>query len=120
METVDNRTFKEKLDDKILRMRFKAEDAKRKIANTVKEHPGETLTVVLTLAPVALTLGNSLVRKSITRSEDKRRKCDVWDPKKGLHYYTKRPMTANQQLEYTRRYQNGENGAEILRSMKLI
>lgn len=120
METVDNRTFKEKLDDKILRARFKMADLKYKAADAWRDHKGEIVTGALILGPGLLRLGNSLVRHNTVSREDKRRKCDVWDPKRGMHYYTKKPLTANQQLEYARRYDKGESGADILRSMKLI
>ena len=52
--------------------------------------------------------------------ELKRRDTDIWDPKRGMHYYIKKRMTPSQQMEYNRRYDRGENGADILRSMRLL
>ena len=118
---MDNeRTMKEKFDDWKIRTEFRLRGDMYRACNFVKDNKEVVVAVSLVAIPGALKLGNSLVRKSIVAKEDRRRLCDIWDPKRGQHIYIKRPMKPNQQIEYARRYDNGETGVEILRSMGLL
>lgn len=118
---MDNeRTMKEKFNDWKIRKQFRIRGDLNRACNFVKENKEAVVAVSLVLIPGALSIGNSLVRKSIVAKEDRRRLCDIWDPKRGQHIYIKRPMKPNQQIEYARRYDNGETGVEILRSMGLL
>ena len=116
----DERTMKEKFDDWKIRTQFRLRGTMYRTRDFVKDNKEAVIAVSLVVIPGALSIGNSLVRKSIVSKEDRRRLCDIWDPKRGQHIYIKKPMKPNQQIEYARRYDNGETGIEILRSMGLV
>lgn len=118
---MDNeRTFKEKFDDWKIRTQFRLRGDIYRARDFVRDNKEAVVGIAVVAVPGALAIGNSLVRKSIVTKEDRRRLCDIWDPKRGQHIYIKKPMKPNQQIEYARRYDNGETGIEILRSMGLV
>ena len=45
---------------------------------------------------------------------------DIFDPRTGDHWFTKRPLTAKEKLELERRYDNGERKGQILDDMGLL
>ena len=116
----DERTMKEKFDDWKIRMQFRLRGDMYRAKDFVRENKGTIIAISMIAIPGVLSIGNSMVRKSIVTKEDRRRLCDIWDPKRGQHIYIKKPMKPNQQIEYARRYDNGESGVEILRSMGLV
>lgn len=119
-ETKDFRTFKQKIHE-----------AKTKVENTVaigwhntvvfcKENKEFCFGLAMVAIPGMLKVGNSLIRHHQIALEDKRRNCDIWDPKRGQHYIIRKPLKPYQQIEYNRRYDNGEDGAYILRSFGVL
>ena len=44
----------------------------------------------------------------------------VYDHSLGMHYTLKRPMTGNEQIEFSQRKKRGELTGDILRDMKLL
>ena len=120
MQTIDERTLKQKFDDWWLMTKFRARGKWFKVKTFCRNNSGAIFSISIIALPGILSIANSMIRRNTVIREDKRRLCDIWDPRRGQHYQTKKPMTASQQLEYARRYDLGENGAEILRSMKLI
>lgn len=120
METIDDRTLKQKFSDWWLMTKWRARGNWFKVKTFCKDNSGAIISISIIALPGILSVVNSLIRRNTVIREDKRRLCDIWDPKRGQHYQTKKPMSVKQQLEYARRYDAGENGAEILKSMKLI
>lgn len=120
METVDNRTMKQKLHEFKVRTGDKIAIGWHNVKTFCRENKETVIGLAVIAVPGAIQVTNSLIRHHQTSMEYKRRDTDIWDPKRGMHYYTKRKMTPNQQLEYNRRYDNGEDGASILRSMRLL
>lgn len=120
METVDTRTFKQKVHDAYSKGRAKIDTAWYNVKTTVKEHPMESFTVLCMAVPGILKIGNSLIRKSIQDKETRYNECDIYDPRTGTHYYTKRPLTNNQKLNLESQYRDGRNKGDILREMKMI
>ena len=120
METVDFRTTKQKLHEFKVKVEngvcIGLHNAKTFVVNNKELCTG----IAVVAIPEALRIGNSLIRHHQTAMELKRRDTDIWDPKRGQHYYVKKALTANQKLEYNRRYDRGEDGASILRSMRLL
>lgn len=46
--------------------------------------------------------------------------CHVYDHSLGFHYTLKRPMTGNEQIEFSQRKKRGELTGDILKDMKLL
>lgn len=120
METIDDRTFKEKVYDWKVRQQFKWAGRCNNAKRFIVENKEFCIGMAFITVPGVLKMGNSLIRHHQAAMELKRRDTDIWDPKRGQHYYIKRRMTANQQIEYNRRYDANEDGATILKSMRLL
>ena len=119
METVDERTLKQKLHEFKVRTENKMAIAKHNTIVFCKENKEFCFGVAMVAIPGTFKVVNSLIRHHQVALEDKRRNCDIWDPKRGQHYFVRKPLSHNQQMEYNRRYDAGEDGASILRSMRL-
>jgi len=120
METVDNRTFKQKVKDFGVKAQDKAEKAWNGVKEFCEDHPFEAIGLASVAIPGILRLGNSIVRGSIEKREDKRRELDEYDPRTGEHWFLRSKLSTNQKLELERRYRNGEPKGEILRSMRKL
>ena len=119
METIDFRTWKQKAHDTKSRAIVKWDTFKYNAKTFCRENKEFCFGLAMVTVPGVIQMGNSMIRHHMATVEDKRRLCDIWDPKKGVHYVTRKPMSHNQQIEYNLRYANGEDGASILRSMRL-
>lgn len=120
METYDNRTFKQKVHDAASKAKQKVEEVTGNVTRVAKEHPIETFTLACMALPGILKIGNSLIRADIQKKETRYNECDIYDPRTGTHYYTKRPLTNKQKLNLEAEYKEGKNKGEILRRMGLI
>ena len=120
METIDERTLKQKIHDGVSTAKQKVEDGYNKVKKVVTDHPVETLTVVCMLGPGVLKVANSAIRARQQDKETKYNECDYYDPRTGEHWYTKKPLTANQKLNLEQRYKLGESKGSILRDMRMI
>ena len=120
METVDNRSFKQKVHDFTSKTKGKIDTCVYNVKTTIKEHPMEAFTIACLTVPGVLKVGNSLVRAHIQNQETRYNECDIYDPRTGTHYYTKRPLTNAQKLNLESAYKEGKNKGEILRDMRMI
>ena len=120
METVDERTFKQKVHDFTSKTRAKVDTCVYNVKTAVKEHPMEAFTIACVAVPGVLKIANSAVRAHMQNQETRYNECDIYDPRTGTHYYTKRPLSNNQKLNLEREYRNGKNKGDILRDMKMI
>ena len=120
METIDNRTLKQKVHDAYSKAKQKAEDAGKNVKRTIEEHPMETFTIACLALPGVLKIANSAIRAHSQNQETKYNECDIYDPRTGTHYYTKKPLTNAQKLNLESQYKEGRNKGEILREMRMI
>lgn len=120
METVDNRTFKEKVHAAKVKVQTGFQNGVKKVKDTVQDHPMETFTVICLAVPGVLKIVNSAIRAHSQNQETRYNECDIYDPRTGTHYYTKRPLTNNQKLNLENEYKAGRNKGEILRDMKML
>mgnify|MGYP007069887838 CR=1 FL=1 len=116
MDTVDNRTFKEKVHDFTARLKLKWEDFKK----FCSENKEAVLAVLLVLIPAISKMASSGAKAYAEHKEDRRRQTDYYDPRTGEHWYTKKPLTANQKLNLEQRYNSGESKGAILKDMGLL
>lgn len=120
METIDERTFKQKVHDAASTVKQKVEDGAKAVKKTVTDHPVESLTVLCFLGPGLLKVANTAIRGAQINKETRYNECDYYDPRTGEHWYTKKPLTANQKLNLEQRYKLGESKGSILRDMRMI
>lgn len=116
METIDNRTFKEKCKDFKGRCKAKWEDFKW----FCYENKEMVAAVLIVLIPALSKTVSSGARAYAEHREDVRRQTDYYDPRTSEHWFTKRPLSTNEKLELERRYNNGESKGDILDSMRLL
>ena len=120
METVDNRTFKEKVKGAWCKAKNTAADIWTDTKEFVSEHKGEIAFYTLILGPGAIKLANTVIKKKAADRERRFDECDYYDPRTGEHWYTKRPLTNRQKLNLEQRCRDGESKGAILRSMHMI
>lgn len=120
METVDNRTFKEKVHEFTSKAKIKVNDCVHSVKRTVSEHPMETFTIACLAVPGILRCINSGIRAHSQNQETRYNECDIYDPRTGTHYYTKKPLSNTQKLNLENEYKAGRNKGEILRDMKML
>lgn len=116
MDTIDNRTFKEKWTQFKAKVKAKWEDVKWWCAGN-KEL---VVAVLVVLIPALAKTANGAARAYAEHKEDERRQKDIFDPRTGDHWFTKRPLTSKEKLELERRYDNGERKGQILDDMGLL
>ena len=81
---------------------------------------------ILAVGSVAVVGGKKLIDviKNLkpTQAELDRRwqEVHIYDHSIGMHYTLKRPMTGNEQIEFSQRKKRGELTGDILRDMKLL
>ena len=120
MVTVDDRSFKEKVKGAFREAKVKAGEAWDNTKTFVKENKGELLFLTMILGPGLLKMGDTMIRRHQNDRDRRRDECDIYDPRTGEHWYTRRPLTSNQQLNLERRYNNGESKGTILKSMHML
>lgn len=97
----------------------------RSVGSKAKDFYDENRGWVLGIGiPLAAKIGYDIVkdvRHTSHINEEKRLKENmIYDRSKGLYFETRKPMTTNQKLEYSRRRDDGESTESILRSMKIL
>lgn len=116
METIDNRSFKEKFDD------FKGRIAQK--FKDFKEWFVANMDAIFTLAIMILPVIGGIIREvnkgRRLNSEQRRRNREIYDPRKGRYYLLKRTPKPWEWEEIDYRYESGENYSSILRDMRLI
>lgn len=120
METVDNRSFKEKVRDFCIKAKEKVSEGVETVVETVKNHPMETFTLVCLAVPGILKCTNSAIRAHQQNQLTRYNECDVYDPRTGTHWYIKKPLTSRQKLNLEEQYKTGRNKGDILREMGML
>ena len=115
METVDNRTFKQKVHEGWVKVKCGVQDTCKMVSDTVKEHPVESFTLLCLVVPGAFKCANSAMRMHMQNKETRYNECDIYDPRTGIHYYTKRPLTNSQKLYLEAEYRSGRSKGDILK-----
>ena len=116
METVDNRTFKEKVVDFKEKAKLKAQDAGRWCARN-KE-------LLIIAVPTGLAACSRLYktydRLNERKYDYKERYLQVWDPATRQHVKLKRELKPHEQFELSQRNQEGERLTDILWDMGVV
>lgn len=120
METVDNRNLKQKVHDAYVNAKEKVSETWNGAVTACKEHPMEAFTIACITVPGILKIGNSLIRANIQAKETRYNECDIYDPRTGTHYYTKRPLSNKQKLNLEARYRDGEDKGKVLYDMHML
>ena len=108
---------------KLESIKAKAKETKDRFVNGVKdlgtwcvEHP----LALITVAGVAMSIGDKTYKMAKLRSEDVRRKRTFYDPRKGRYTQARRDLTAYELEELDARYDRGESYNHILLDMGLL
>ena len=116
METIDNRTFAEKVEAAKAKAKEKAEEAKKWVVTHVPE-----ITVGATIVlPIVGGIVKEVAKASRDKEERIHRERDIYDPRKGRTYRLKRTPKPWEWDEIDYRYEQGEMYSSILHDMKLI
>lgn len=117
--TVDNRTFKEKVQDALNEAKWKAKEAVRWVV--------ENKELVIATIPLA-TIGanginktvNTIARNRAAKAEEAVKKLYVYDRRNGMYLKLRKALTESQKIEIDRRRRNGETLTQILASMRIL
>ena len=120
METVDNRTWKEKIHDTKVKACEKLSDGWNGVKKTVSDHPMESFTLACLAVPGVLKIINSTIRAHSQNQETRYNECDIYDPRTGTHYYTRRPLSNKEKLNLESAYKEGRSKGDYLREKHLI
>ena len=117
METVDNRSFKEKVDA----FKWNAKEKIGKGWNATKKWCSENKEILIVAIPAVLAASAKIV-KSVDNMQDrqyeyKERYLQVWDPATRQHVKLRRELKPHEQLELSQRNQDGERLTDILFDM---
>ncbi len=85
------------------------------IVDFVRYNPGEAAAI----ASAAGLIATKATKAYVVHAEDRRRKCDFYDPRTGDHVVTKKPLSQKQHVAVDRRYREnrGESYVSIFDSM---
>lgn len=120
METVDDRTLKQKLKDGFSKAKTFGKEVWDDTKDFVKENKGTIAFYTMILGPGALKLGSEFLKNQRQKKESRYDECDIYDNRTGQHWYTKRPLTNRQKLNLETRYNAGESIGSILNSMNML
>jgi len=116
METIDNRTWKEKLEAAKAKAKEKAEEAKKWVVT----HTAEITVGATIVLPIVGGIIKEVAKASRDKEERIHRERDIYDPRKGRTYRLKRTPKPWEWDEIDYRYDAGENYSSILHDMNLI
>lgn len=109
-------------DSKWEKFKHKLWKRKEKTKQWFNEDPRRILAVGSVVAVGGKKAIDTIKNLKPTQAELDRRwqEVHVYDHSLGFHYTLKRPMTGNEQIEFSRRKKRGELTGDILRVMKLL
>ena len=120
METVDTRTFRQKIHDFVTRGKEKATESYDNVKRVVSENPDKAFFVACISIPGILKMINSLIRKRMLDKESRYDECNIYDPRTGTHYYTKRPLSNRQKLNLEAEYKAGRSKGDVLKEWHML
>lgn len=115
METVDNRTFKEKVHDGWTKLKWKVEDG----VKWIKDNPAPAATIA-TATAVTVKTTYKIVKTVIAASEDKERRKEVYCNDIQSTVKLKHELNYNEQRELRDRMNIGQSKFEALDEMHLL
>lgn len=84
----------------------------------------ENRDTIIKVAPIVIggfaALAKTVSRHARIHNEKVLKELYVWDPKLGLYWQLRKPMTNSQRLELDRRKQTGESVGNILAGMRIL
>lgn len=103
----------ETIADKAKRLLEKAKAKAKPATDYLREHPREALAGAAAILALSKT-AKSLFGKSSTEKRQDTVLHQYYDPKTGLHWQLRRPLTNGERIELMRRKRNGEFVEDIL------
>lgn len=115
-DTVDNRSFKEKME----RFSYDVKMKMDRFGNWCKQNPQFAVSLGIGVLSAAVGIAKTAARSAETKEIKQRRLRSVYDRSKGHYYDMKRIPKPKEWEEIDRRKDDGESYGEILRDMNLI
>ena len=109
-----------KIKDKANAMKTKAESDFLCFKAWCNENPESARTLIGTAIISAGAVIVEIAKTANKVSECRSIECDVYDPRTGDHWTSKRPLTNKEKLELERRYGNGERKGDVLNDMRML
>lgn len=116
----DLTTLKGKIHSKLESAKEGVKKAVNKTVAWVEDNKELSIALVSVGIPTVAKVTKSAVSYAKQKREDNEVRMRVWDPSTGRYWYLKHPMSTAKQLEFEKRWRDGEPRGEILRSMRLI
>lgn len=116
METVDNRSWKEKLET----LKWRAEQKKREVKKFCKEHPEAAFFGATTLVGAGSFVGKKMINGVGKKREFKLLECKHYDNRTAQYWFSKRPLKTSEKLMMEKMYNEGMSKGEILQHMGLL
>lgn len=116
METVDNRTLKEKWET----FKWRAEQEKRKAVKFCKEHPQAAFFGATTIVGGMSYTGKKIFKHVGVKKELKLLECRHYDRRTDTYWFSKRPLKTAEKLKLEKMYESGYSKGEILQQMGLL
>lgn len=115
METIDNRSFKEKAE----RFAYDCKEGMKRAGRWLINNPDALVGGIITVSTVigAVAKASQNAKKAQAAFDESRR---VWDPVMGVNLFTHRPMNGAEKLEFEARVKHGQSRAEALDIMGLL
>ena len=101
-------------------LKWKIRNAAKSIGTTLENHKELVICAIPVVAGVVGSVVKNVGKNNTLRREQHLKDNYIWDPKAGMHFETRRKLSANQKLEFASRRDKGESVADILRSMHVL
>lgn len=115
METIDNRTWKEKVQEAC----WRAGERIKGFGRWCSQNPEAAVGLGVFIAS-GIAGGVSAVSEIKKQDEAKAEKRRIWDPAMGISIYSKRPLNGAEKLEFEQRVRMGQGRADALDDMGLL
>ena len=123
-EKKEEKSFKEKVRANWKSFKGKMWLVKNDIIAWANDNPEQAGQVLVGLGGLFVTGGGAIYHKAMKKAKEKKEhdenEKEQYDPRTGMYFYTRRPLTNREKLELSRRMKQGEYKADILESLGLL
>ena len=116
MDTVDERSWKQKWED----LKWKAEQKKMDAIRWCNEHPQGAFLVASTALGAGSYAGRKIFKRVEINKELKLLECRHYDRRTDEYWFSRRPLKTSEKLKLDKMYTAGYSKGEILQQMGLL
>lgn len=115
METIDERTWKEKIES----LKFEAGKKKDEAISWIKEHKEFCYAVIPVLVTGLLDIGKEVSRHGRLKEEKRLKENYIYDRSKGHYVEARRPLKPKEWRRFDELREQGMSSSDILRELRL-